>query len=62
MGLWAIYQKPRSTLPGKPSEPYSLPVDFRVVTALDHVWATDITYCPTAQAVPVPSGYHACPL
>ena len=46
MGLRAIYQKPRTTVPGKPSERYPCLVDLRLVTAVDQVWATDITYIP----------------
>ena len=46
MGLRAIYQKPRTTVPGKPSERYPCLVDLRLVTAVDQVWAKDITYIP----------------
>ena len=46
MGLRAIYQKPRTTVPGDPSERYPCLVDLRDVTAVDQVWATDITYIP----------------
>jgi len=46
MGLRAIYQKPRTTVPGEPSERYPCLVDLRLVTAVDQVWATDITYIP----------------
>jgi putative transposase len=46
MGLRAIYQKPRTTIPGEPSEHYPCLVDLRLVTAVDQVWATDITYIP----------------
>lgn len=46
MGLRAIYQKPRTTVPGDPSERYPFLVDLRDVTAVDQVWATDITYIP----------------
>jgi putative transposase len=46
MGLQAIYQKPRTTVPGDPSERYPCLVDLRDVTAVDQVWATDITYIP----------------
>jgi len=46
MGLRAIYQKPRTTIPGEPSERFPCLVDLRLVTAVDQVWATDITYIP----------------
>jgi putative transposase len=46
MGLRAIYQKPRTTVPGDPSERFPCLVDLRLVTAVDQVWATDITYIP----------------
>jgi len=45
-GLRAIYQKPRTTVPGEPSERYPCLVDLRLVRAVDQVWATDITYIP----------------
>jgi putative transposase len=46
MGLWAIYQKPRTTVPGDPSVRFPCLVDLNAVTALDQTWATDITYIP----------------
>ena len=46
MGLRAIYQKPRTTIPGSPSERFPCLVDLNEVTAVDQVWATDITYIP----------------
>lgn len=46
MGLRAIYQKPRTTVPGEPSERFPCLVDLKLVTAVDQVWATDITYIP----------------
>ncbi len=46
MGLWAIYQRPRTTIPGHPSERYPCLVDIDQLTAVDQVWATDITYIP----------------
>jgi len=45
-GLRAIYQKPRTTLPGEPSERFPCLVDIKKVKAIDQVWATDITYIP----------------
>ena len=44
MGLRAIYQKPRTTIPGDPAERFPCLVDLDAVTAVDQVWATDITY------------------
>jgi putative transposase len=46
MGLRAIYRKPRTTVPGDPSERFPYLVDASTVTAVDQVWATDITYIP----------------
>jgi putative transposase len=46
MGLRAIYQKPRTTVPGDSSERFPCLVDLSTVTAVDQVWATDITYIP----------------
>jgi putative transposase len=46
MGLRAIYQKPRTTVPGDPSERFACLVDLKEITAVDQVWATDITYIP----------------
>ena len=46
MGLRAIYQKPRTTVPGQPSERFPCLVDLEQVTRVDQVWATDITYIP----------------
>jgi len=46
MGLRAIFQQPRTTVPGDPSERFPCLVNLRLVTAVDQVWATDITYIP----------------
>ncbi len=46
MGLRAIYQKPRTTVPGDPSERFPCLVDLREISAVDQAWATDITYFP----------------
>jgi putative transposase len=46
MGLRAIYQKPRTTVQGNPSERFPCLVDVSTITAVDQVWATDITYIP----------------
>jgi putative transposase len=46
MGLRAIYQKPRTTVPGDPSERFPCLVDLSTVRAVDQVWATGITCIP----------------
>jgi putative transposase len=46
MGLRAICNKPRTTIPGDPSERYPFLVDLKQITRVDQVWATDITYIP----------------
>jgi len=46
MGLRAIYQKPRTTVPSNPSVRFPCLVDLKQITAMDQVWATDITYVP----------------
>jgi putative transposase len=46
MGLRAMYQKPRTTVPGQPSERFPCLVDLKQITAVDQVWATDMTYIP----------------
>ena len=46
MGLRATYRKPRTTVPGDPSERFPCLVDLREITAVDQAWATDITYIP----------------
>ena len=46
MGLRAIYQQPRTTVPGEPSERFPCLVDLKQVRAADQIWATDITYIP----------------
>ena len=46
MGLRAIYQKSRSTVPGDPAERFPCLVDLKEIRAVDQVWATDITYIP----------------
>jgi putative transposase len=43
-GLRAIYQKPRTTVQGNPSERFPCLVDVSTVTAVDQVCSTDITY------------------
>ncbi len=44
MGLRAIYRKPRTTVPRNPAERFPCLVDLKQVSALNQVWATDITY------------------
>ncbi|SBO44276.1 transposase (fragment) [Cyanobium sp. NIES-981] len=46
MRLRAIYQKPRTTVPGDPSERFPCLVDVSTITAVGQVWATDITSIP----------------
>jgi len=46
MGLQSIYQKQRTTVPRDPSERFPCLVDLRLVTTVDQIWATDITYIP----------------
>ena len=46
MGVRAIYQKPGTTVPGRPSKRFPSLVDIDKVKAIDQVWATDITYIP----------------
>jgi putative transposase len=46
MGLLAICQKPRTTIPRHPSVRFPCLVDLKLVTATDQVWSTDITYIP----------------
>ena len=46
MGLRAIDQKPRTTVPGEPSERFPFLVDLKQVRAADQIWTTDITYIP----------------
>ena len=46
MGIRALYQKPRTTVPGDPSELFPCLVDLKEYMAMDLVWATDITYIP----------------
>ena len=43
MGLRAMYQKPRTTVPSDPSKRFDCLVDLKEITAVDQVWATDIT-------------------
>ena len=42
----AIYQRSRTTVSGNPSERYPCLVDFRELTWVEQVWATDITDIP----------------
>ena len=46
MGLRAIYQRPRTTIPGEPSERFPCLVDIDEIHSVDQIWATDITYIP----------------
>jgi putative transposase len=44
MRVRAILQKPRTTVPGDPSERFPCLVDLKEITAVDQAWVTDITY------------------
>jgi putative transposase len=46
MGLRALNPKPRTTVPGDPSERFACLFDLEIIKAPDEVWATDITYIP----------------
>jgi putative transposase len=46
MGIEAIYQKPRITVPDKEHEKYPYLLGDLAITRPDQVWATDITYIP----------------
>jgi putative transposase len=45
-GTRAIYQKPRSTVPGDPARRIPCMVDLNQITTIDQGWATGITYIP----------------
>ncbi len=45
-GLRAIYQKPRTTRPGVPSELFPYLAGLQLLTCPDRVWETDITFIP----------------
>ena len=44
MGLRSIYQKPRTTVPGDPSQRFPCLVDVSTITAVDQAWGTDIKW------------------
>lgn len=46
MGLRAIYQKSRTTVPGEPSERFPCLVELKQDKEVDQVWEADITYIP----------------
>ncbi len=46
MKIIAINQKPRTNVPGEPSERFPCLVDLKQVRAADQIWATDITTIP----------------
>ncbi len=46
IGFRAIYQNPRTTVQGQPSERFHCLVDPKKITAVDQVWAIGITYIP----------------
>lgn len=45
-GLRAIYQKPRTTIAGEPSERFRCLVEFNEIKSVVQVWATEVTYVP----------------
>lgn len=53
MGLLAIYQKPRTTIPGNPSERFPCLVDLNDFTDVDQVWARDLptSRCPSCSFI-----------
>lgn len=46
MGLEAIYQKPRTSIPHPEEKRYPYLLRDMAITRPDHVWAADITYIP----------------
>jgi putative transposase len=46
MGLFAVYQKPKTTLPNKQHKVYPYLLRDVAIVRPDHVWSTDITYIP----------------
>jgi putative transposase len=46
MGLEAVYQKPRTTLPNPQHKKYPYLLRGLVIDRVDQVWSTDITYIP----------------
>jgi putative transposase len=44
--LRVICQKPRTTIPGDPSECYLCLADIYKDTVVDQIWSTEITYIP----------------
>ena len=55
-GLRVIYQKPRTTAPGYPSNCYPCLVDLSMVTTVDQVWTVNITYHSSPERLPLPGG------
>ncbi len=53
MGLCAIDQKPHTTVPGDPAKRFPCLVDLNQITAIDQIWATDITTIPFAERLPL---------
>jgi putative transposase len=49
--LRAIYQRPRTTVPPEPSERLPGLVELNQITAVDQIWATDVTYTPDQKGV-----------
>jgi putative transposase len=49
MGITAVYQKPRTTIPNRAHMIYPYLLRHRVVTRPNEVWCADITYIPMAK-------------
>jgi putative transposase len=49
MGIEAIYQKPRTTIPSLENKVYPYLLRNVTITHCNHIWSTDITYIPMRQ-------------
>jgi putative transposase len=56
MGLEALYSKPHLSLPGDPERRYPYLLRGRVITEVNDVWSTDITYIRLREGVSLPDG------
>jgi putative transposase len=52
MGLRTIYQNPRTTFAGNPSERFPCLVEINEINTVDQVWGTEITDIPLRKGVP----------